>query len=314
MKKLKVAVIGVGYLGKFHAQKYAALAETELVAVVDSYQPHAQTIAQQYYCEVLQDYRKLIGKVDAVSIVTPTTTHYEISKFFLEHGVHCLIEKPITVTVAEADSLINIAQAHQALIQVGHLERFNSAVVAIQDFLHEPKFIESHRIAPFTLRGTEVDVVLDLMIHDIDLIRFLVKSDIKSIQASGAPVLSEQIDIANARIEFLNGAVANVTASRAGLKQERMMRIFQNNAYLSVNLKDKSCSVYRKGSGEMFPGIPDIHKESYEFPEDDAIKAEIVAFADSILNSKPIAVTGEDGKKALEIAHDITAIVKGQWA
>jgi predicted dehydrogenase len=311
MKILRCAVIGVGYLGKFHAEKYATLSTTELVAVVDTDLTIAKELADKLNCQAFNDYQDLVGKVDAISIVTPTTYHYKIAKFCLEHGIHCLIEKPITTTVTEADELIALAKKYNVLIQVGHLERFNSAIVALQANLNEPKFIESHRIAPFNLRSKDVNVVLDLMIHDIDLISSLVQSDIKTIAANGAPILSDEIDIANARIEFMNGAVANVTASRAGLKQERMMRIFQADAYISINLQDKSYSIYRKGTGEMFPGIPDIKKESHEFPQGDAIKDEIAAFANSILNHQPILVTAEDGKKALEIAQQITAIVTG---
>jgi predicted dehydrogenase len=309
MKKLSCAVIGVGYLGKFHAEKYATLPTTELVAVVDSDLGTANEIATKYNCKSFSDYRQLVGEVDAVSIVTPTTYHYDIAEFCLSHGIHTLIEKPITSTVEQAEKLIKLAKQHNVLIQVGHLERFNSAIVALRSVLTKPQFIESHRIAPFNMRSIDVNVVLDLMIHDIDLIRSLVNSEIKSIAANGAPVLSEEIDIANARIEFINGTVANVTASRAGTKQERTMRIFQPDAYISINLQDKSYSVYRKGSGEMFPGIPDIQKESMQFPQGDAIKAEIEAFADSIMNNRPILVTAEDGKKALEIAQQITNIV-----
>jgi predicted dehydrogenase len=311
MKKSRCAVIGVGYLGKFHAQKYAELAEVELVAVVDNNLAQAEEVAKSLNCQAFTDYRELVGKVDAVSIVTPTKTHFTVAKFCLENGINTLIEKPITSDVAEAQELIDLAASKNLLIQVGHLERFNSAVVALNDILTTPKFIESHRIAPFTLRGADVNVVLDLMIHDIDLIQFLVKSKIKSIAANGATVLSSEIDIANARIEFENGAVANVTASRAGTKQERMMRIFQDDTYISVNLQDKTCSVYRKGQGEIFPGIPDIKMETLEFPLGDAIIAEIAAFIDSIINNKPTLVPGEAGKIALEIASQITDKVKG---
>ena len=311
MKKCRCAVIGVGYLGKFHAQKYAELADAELVAVVDNNVEQANEVAQSLDCRALTDYKELVGQVDAVSIVTPTKTHYQVAQYFLEHGIHTLIEKPITSDVQQAQELIDLAVTNGVLIQVGHLERFNSAITSLHDILKTPKFIESHRIAPFTLRGADVNVVLDLMIHDIDLIQYLVQSEIKSIAANGAPVLSSEIDIANARIEFENGAVANVTASRAGTKQERMMRIFQDDAYISVNLQDKTCSIYRKGQGEMFPGIPDIKMETLEFPQGDAIKAEIAAFLDSILNNKPSLVPGEAGKSALEIARQITEKVKG---
>lgn len=309
MKQCKCAVIGTGYLGKFHAQKYAALNNAKLIAVVDTNLARAQEISTELNCDALSDYRELVGKVDAVSIVTPTKSHFEVAKFCLQNGINTLIEKPITSTVAQADELIQIARDNNALIQVGHLERFNPAITSLQGILKQPKFIESHRIAPFTLRGSDVNVVLDLMIHDIDLISFLVKSNITSIVANGIPVLSNEIDIANARIEFENGAVANVTASRAGMKKERMMRIFQEDAYLSVNLQDKSCSVYRKGKGEMFPGIPDIKMENLEFADADAIKDEIEAFIKAIDEQSVPLVTGEDGKKALAIAEQITAAV-----
>ena len=309
MKQSNIAVIGVGYLGKFHAEKYASLPNVNLVAVVDFDLARAKVVAAELGCEAFTDIHDLVGKVDAVSIVTTTKSHFEVAKFCLQHGINTLIEKPITSTVAEAEELIRLAHEHKLIIQVGHLERFNPAITALHTILKQPKFIESHRIAPFTLRGADVNVVLDLMIHDIDLISFLVKSKIKSIAANGVPVLSNEIDIANARIEFENGAVANVTASRAGTKKERMMRIFQDDAYLSVNLQDKSCSIYRKGTGEMFPGIPDIKMESLSFPESDAIKDEIKAFIKALNEKSTPLVTGEDGMQALAIAEQITAAV-----
>lgn len=309
MKTIKCAVIGVGYLGKFHAEKYAQLDAADLVSVVDSDTACAEKVAAELGCNAYTDIHDLPSDVEAVSIVTPTKTHYNVAKHFLEKGVHTLIEKPITSSVAEAEELIQLAQQHNAIIQVGHLERFNPAVTALSGVLKQPKFIESHRIAPFTLRGADVNVVLDLMIHDIDLISFLVQSKVKNIAATGTPVLSNEIDIANARIEFENGAIANVTASRAGMKKERMMRIFQEDAYLSVNLQSKSCSIYRKGDGEMFPGIPDIKMENMEYPQGDAIKDEISAFLEAINNGTDSLVPGEAGKQALEIAARITQAV-----
>lgn len=311
MEKLRCAVIGVGYLGKFHAEKYTLLDQTKLVAVVDADETRSSQIAAQLRCDAYADYRKLLGKVDAVSIVTPTTSHFDVAKFFLENGVSCLIEKPITTTVDEAEALIRVAGLTGAMIQVGHLERFNGAIMAVKPSVKKPKFIESHRIAPFNLRAKDVNVVLDLMIHDIDLIRYLTESEITHVVASGAPVLTQEIDIANARIEFANGAVANVTASRAGSKQERKMRIFQEDAYFSVDLQEKSYSVYKKGIGEMFPGIPAVEKQSFHFPDCDAIKLEIQAFAEAILNKTQPAVTAEDGKMALQIAQQITKLVAG---
>jgi predicted dehydrogenase len=312
MKKLRCAVIGVGYLGKFHAEKYHNSSAAELVAIVDSDEKNRVNIAQKYSCEAYDNIKSLVGKVDAVSIVTPTKSHFAVAKFCLENSIHTLIEKPITSSTDEAQELITLAKKNNLLIQVGHLERFNSAVLALNETLSEPKFIESQRIAPFTLRGTDVNVVLDLMIHDIDLISYLINSEITAISASGVAVLSNEIDIANARIEFKNGAVANVTASRAGTKQERMMRIFQHDAYFSVNLQQKSCSIYRKGKGEIAPGIPDITIESLDFPHGDAIQGEIDAFIDAIINNKTSPVPGEAGMKALKIAKQITEAVSKQ--
>ena len=309
MKKLRCAVIGVGYLGKFHAQKYAELEHAELVAVVDANIEQAKKIAGQLNCLALANYQDLANKVDAVSIVTPTKTHFTIAQFCLDQQIHTLLEKPMTTTVTEANKLIDLAKQHRLILQIGHLERFNSAITALEPILKTPKFIESYRIAPFTLRGSDVNVVLDLMIHDIDLIQHLVDAEIKSIVANGAPILSTEIDIANARIEFNNGSVANVTASRAGTKQERSMRIFQEDAYIAVNLQHKSCTIYKKGKGEMFPGIPDIQMETLQLAENDAIKDEIKAFLHSITKNKPAIVPGEAGKLALETAAKITAIV-----
>ncbi len=313
MNKIRCAVIGVGYLGKFHAEKYAGLKQAELIGVVDQDKKTACEIAEKYQTTAYTNYEELIGKVDAVSIVTPTLLHYEVAKFFLSHRVHVLVEKPITSTVNQANELIALAKQHNVILQVGHLERFNSVIIALNGILTEPKFIESQRIAPFTLRGSDVNVILDVMIHDIDLICSMVKSPLSQIMASGAPILTNEIDIANVRLQFENGCVANVTASRAGLKTERLMRIFQSDAYIALNLQDKKLAVYRKGNGEMFPGIPNIEVEQESFDNHDAIKAEIIAFLDSVANGKPVIVSGEAGRDALKIAHDITTAINTQW-
>lgn len=305
MKPIRTAVIGVGYLGRFHAQKYATLPDTELVAVADVHQEAAQAVAKEYGVEAVPDYRDLLGRVDAVSIVVPTRLHHAVAKTFLEHGAHVLVEKPITVTLEEADDLIATAQANDRILQVGHLERFNSAVLALEDVLKTPMFIESSRIAPFKPRGTDVSVVLDLMIHDIDIIQSVVRSPITKVDASGTQVLSRDIDIANARLQFANGCVANITASRTSLKTERRMRIFQQDAYIAVDFGEKTLTVYRKGDKEMFPGVPEITSEETAFHSADALKAEIEAFLDSIRNSKPAVVSGEDGKRALQTALEI---------
>lgn len=309
MSNLRCAVIGVGYLGKFHAQKYAALDGAQLVAVADASEENAKAIAAEHGAEYTTDYRELLGKVDAVSIVVPTQLHHEVAKAFLEKGCHVLVEKPITVTVEQAEELIQIAKKNNAVLQVGHLERFNSAMLALDNVLKVPKFIESHRLASFNPRGADVSVILDLMIHDIDLILNIVKSPVKSIQTNGLPVLSSDIDIANARIQFENGCVANVTASRASNKAERKMRIFQEEVYISVDFQDKKLAIHRKGDKEMFPGIPEIISEESVYEQSDALLAEITAFIDSIVNGTPPAVSGEDGKQALETAIQISEIL-----
>lgn len=311
MKPIKTAVIGVGYLGRFHAEKYATLPDSELVAVADVHQEAAQAVATELGVEAVADYRDLLGRVDAVSIVVPTRLHHTVAKAFLEHGAHVLVEKPITVTVEEAEDLIRTADAHGRILQVGHLERFNSAVLALEDVLKTPLFIESSRIAPFKPRGTDVSVVLDLMIHDIDIIQSVVRSPITKIDASGAQVLSQDIDIANARLQFANGCVANITASRTSLKTERRMRIFQQDAYIAVDFGDKKLTVYRKSDKEMFPGVPEIASQETAFQSSDALKAEIGTFLDSIRNGTPPVVSGEDGKRALETALEIGRLLGG---
>lgn len=313
MAILRTAVIGVGYLGKFHAQKYANITNCQLVAVCDTNIETAQEIANQLGCEAISHYEQLIGKVDAVSVVAPTPLHHEIGLFFLKNNIHVLLEKPISVTLEEADELITVAKQNNVLLQIGHLERFNNAIKALEPSITAPLFIESTRVAPFKLRGTDVNVVLDVMIHDIDLIQSLVKSEIKEIRANGAPVVSPKfIDIANARIEFESGCVANVTASRVSLKSERKMRIFQRDCYASLDLEAKKLAIHRKGTKEMFPGFPAIDSKIHQFDKGDAIFDEIVAFIDSIENNKPAVVTGEDGKRALETAILITKIMRAE--
>lgn len=313
MKKIRTAVIGVGYLGKYHAEKYSYLPNSELIAVCDTNHQQCEEIAASHHVEAIFDYHQLISKVDAVSIVVPTFLHYPIAKFFLENHVHVLLEKPITNTVAEASEIIAIAKRNNLILQIGHLERFNSTLEPLKHILKQPLFIESYRLAPFRPRGTDVNVVLDLMIHDIDLIQDIINSPIKRIAANGAPVLSNQIDIANARIEFQNGAVANVTASRVSVKMERKLRIFQHDAFISLDLHNKKLDIHRKGQSEMFPGIPEIIREEQSFEEaGDALRDEIISFLDCITHHKQPIVTGEDGLKALATAIEISRIVSEQ--
>ena len=304
MKVTRTAVIGVGYLGQFHAEKYEQMPEAKLVAVVDTDQQRCAKLAEKHKTRAVFDYREILDQVDAVSIVVPTCLHYEIAKDFLEHGVHVLLEKPITNTIEEADDLIRIAAKKKAVLQVGHLERFNPAVVAAESILNNPRFVESTRIAPFKPRGTDVNIVMDLMIHDIDLIMAFVGSRIREIRAAGAPVLTDKEDIANVRIEFENGCVANITASRISLKSERKMRIFQADAYISIDFQNRKLLVARKE--EMTPSGPAISVDEKTLDAGDAIRDEIQSFLRSIASGTPPKVTGEDGRKALEIAIMIT--------
>ncbi len=240
---LRTAVIGVGYLGKFHAQKFAEIPGADLVAVVDVDVEARERVAKELGVDAIGDYRKLIGAVDAVSVAVPTPAHFEIARAFLDGGTHVLVEKPITETVEQAARLIEIARQRSAVLQVGHLERFNPAVRALKPLLHNPRFVESVRIAPYNVRGTDVDVVLDLMIHDIDLIQFIAGSPIERLEAVGAAVITDKPDVANARIRFESGCIANVTASRTSLKVERKIRIFQQACYFSADLHQKSLAV-----------------------------------------------------------------------
>jgi len=304
MKTIRAAVIGVGYLGQFHAEKYGQMPEAKLVAVVDTDQSRCLELAEKHQTRAVFDYREILDQVDAVSIVVPTCLHYKIAKDFLEHGVHVLLEKPITTTIEEADDLIRIAAEKKIVLQVGHLERFNPAVVAAESVLRNPRFVESTRIAPFKPRGTDVNIVLDLMIHDIDLIMAFVGSPVREIRAAGAPVLTDKEDIANVRIEFENDCVANITASRISLKSERKMRIFQPDAYISIDFQNRKLMVARKEG--MTPSGPSISANEQTFDAGDAIRDEIQAFLHSVASGTPPKVTGEDGRKALEIAIMIT--------
>ena len=312
MTKIRTAVIGVGYLGKFHAQKYASLDNSQLIAVCDTNQDVAKGIADEHGIEVYHDYHELPGKVDAVSIVVPTQKHYEVASFFLKNNIHVLLEKPITSTVEEAAELVALAETNNLVFQIGHLERFNPAIMALDDILKQPLFIESNRIAPFNPRGADVNVVLDLMIHDIDIILDFVASPVKHISANGLQVLSQDIDIANARIEFENGCVANVTSSRVSTKSERKMRLFQHDAYISIDFQDKKLAIHRKGSGEMYPGISDVNSEECTFEQGDALLSEISSFLDCIKNNKQPVVSGKAGMRALETAIEITRLLNAQ--
>ena len=287
---IRAAVIGTGYLGRFHAQKWAALDGCRLVAVVDPAAAAREAVARELGVEPLADWRALLGRVEAVSIVTPTPLHHPVARAFLEAGVHVLVEKPITTTVAEAADLIEVARAIEGLVPA-------------------PRFIESARLAPFKQRGTDVSVVLDLMIHDIDLIQSIVRAPIESIDAIGTSVFSDDLDIANARIRFASGCVANVTASRVSLRAERKMRIFEDEAYLSIDLQQKILTVIRKGAQPADGDLPQVAIDERTYEQGDALKAEIEAFASSIRTGTPPLVGGAEGLAALETATRIADLV-----
>ena len=307
-QKLRIAVVGTGYLGRFHAQKYQQLEQCDLIAISDVDAARAKEVAAELNTQAITNHKDLVGLVDAVSIASPTTTHFDVAKDCLAAGIHVLVEKPITVSQSEAQTLIDLAKENGCVLQVGHLERFNPALLSVADQIIDPVFIESHRLAPFNLRGTDVNVVLDLMIHDIEIILHLVNSDVKAIHANGAAVVSTATDIANVRLEFDNGCVANVTASRVSGKKERRMRFFQKDSYIAIDFQENTtrvCTVDR--NQQPIDDIPAIHCTDESLNAGDAILAEIEAFIVAITTKTRPLVSGEDGLRALN-----TAILIGQ--
>lgn len=310
MAKLRVGVVGIGYLGKYHVEKYASLPEVEIVGLADVILERAREWAEKVKAEAYTDYHELLGKIQAVSIVVPPDKHYAIAKDFLMAGCDVLLEKPMAATMAEADDLIATAQKKNCLIQVGHLERFNPALMAAEKKISAPLFIEAHRLTPFRNRGIEVDVVLDLMIHDLDIIQYLVKSEVEKIEAVGVPVLSDKVDIASARLEFKSGCIANITASRISFNDQRKMRIFQPDSYLTIDFAQKKASIYyrhKKENGER----PSITMETIEVEPGDALQMEIQSFVHAAIQRTPTYVSGEEGRKALALALEINEQIQG---
>jgi len=305
MKPVRTGVVGVGYLGKYHAEKYSELDDSELIGIVDTDQKAAQELSNRLKVPAFDSYKELFDKVDAVSIVVPTELHHRIAKDFLLKGIDVLVEKPMTTSLLEADDLIETAKSNSCILQVGHLERFNAAVLALNDVLKQPLFIESHRLAPFKDRGTDVDVILDIMIHDIDIILNIVGSPVKSIHAVGVPVVSsEKNDIANVRLEFESGCVANVTASRISAKEMRKIRIFQHDAYLSIDYAAQQVEIYGKMDSEDLD-TPQITYDQIEIQQGDSLKEEIRSFLGSVQSRNLPEVPGEAGKNALKVALEI---------
>lgn len=295
MRKIKVAVIGAGKLGSRHALVYSKLPDIELVGVCDTHLDRAQAAAEQCKTRPFTDYRELLDKVDAASIVVPSEHHHAVSREFLRHGVHLLIEKPITTTVEEADDLLKIAVEKNALIQVGHIERYNSAIRAIKSVIKNPRFIEAHRLGPYDPRVAATGVTLDLMIHDIDIVLDLVGSAIKSIDSVGACILSKTEDIANARIRFENNCVADLTASRVTPDKVRKIRIFQDDAYISLDYVNQEAQIYTKDDNG-------IHHKKIDITKSDSLKEELSDFVNCVRSSGRPLVSGLEGREALSLA------------
>ncbi|MEA3386801.1 MAG: Gfo/Idh/MocA family oxidoreductase [Thermodesulfobacteriota bacterium] len=302
---IRTAVIGVGYLGRFHAQKYAQMEGVDLVGVVDVSPERAQDVAKEVGTDAYTNVHEIAGKIDAASVVVPTIHHHEVAKILFSHGVHCMLEKPISTTVEEADELISLAKQQGLILQVGHLERFNPAIKVLEAKVTHPLFIEAHRLSGFKDRATDVDVVLDLMIHDLEIILALVHSHLKEIRAVGVPVLTPKVDIANTRLIFENGCTANLTASRISLQDMRRIRVFQPGAYISADCAERKSLVVTRdlSAGQMAAIRPEFktHKGT------DMLYDELESFVRAVQGLEKPKVTGESGRRALKLALDINA-------
>ncbi len=317
-KKVKIGVVGVGHLGQTHARLLRQIGNADLVGVYDIDESKSQNLSKELNTKAFDSLKNMLNEVEAVSVVTPTSVHHEIAVVLMESGKHCFIEKPVTSTVEEAEDICRLAKEKKVKVQVGHIERFNPAVLALANLKLDPMFIESHRLAQFKPRALDVAVVLDLMVHDIDLILNFVKSTVMSIDASGVGVISETIDIANARIKFKNGTVANLTSSRISQRQMRKMRLFQRDAYISLDFADGIAEVYRATKTDMpMPsgislgtiGIGDsvraISYEQPQAPQVNSLKMELELFINSIIDDAPTAVSPEEGVEVLRVANTI---------
>jgi predicted dehydrogenase len=315
---LKIGVIGAGHLGKIHLRLLKEIPTAELVGFHDHHPGIAEKVSGEYGINYFSSVEELISKCDAIDIVTPTVSHFELASLAIRNNKHVFIEKPITTTVAEAEMLVKMLDERNLKAQIGHVERFNPAFLAAKEYLNQPMFIETHRLAEFNPRGTDVSVVHDLMIHDIDVVLSVVMSEVKNVSASGVAVVSDTPDIANARIEFENGCVANLTSSRISLKNMRKSRFFQRDAYISVDFLKKKTEVVRLKSvtGEPGPldividlgkdkGSKQIYFDTLKIEEGNAIKMELELFIQSVMNDSQTPVTANDGRRALEVAHQV---------
>lgn len=298
-QRIRIGVVGVGHIGKNHARVLAAVPEAELTAILDANAEAAGAMAATYGSRAVATLEEFAEAIDAATIATPTPSHFEIASFLLERGKHVLIEKPITENPAHAQQLVELAQRHGRVLQVGHVERFNPVLEALEARLTHPRFIESHRLAPYSFRSTEIGVVLDLMIHDLEIILHLVRSEVESIDAVGVAVLSRGEDIANARLRFRNGCVANVTASRISPEKMRKIRVFQEDAYLSLDYGAQTGEIYRLTGGE-------IVKEEVAIEREEPLRNELRAFVQCCQAGSAPRVTGSQATAALELAMEIT--------
>lgn len=302
---IKVGVIGTGYLGQHHARIYSEIEGVELAALVDTDVEKAKKLADKYNCKAYSDYKDILDIVDAISIVTPTTTHHKVALDCLKAGKDLLVEKPITVTVAEADELINEAEKRNLILQVGHLERYNPAVIAVSGMIKEPRFFESERLSPLLGRGTDVDITLDLMIHDIDIILSFVSSPVVDIKATGASVLTDKIDVAKVWLEFENGCSALATASRLSPEKQRRLKIFQKDSFISVDYQSGVVRSYFKKDGNISFDIIEPEKK-------EPLKEELIDFIRCVRDRKKPRVSGTEGRDALKIALNISNKIKKQ--
>jgi predicted dehydrogenase len=314
MDKIRAGVAGVGHLGFHHARNLALLPNVELAGVADINEERARQVAADLKTRAFLDYRELAEQVDAVSVAVPTSKHFEVTEYFLRKKKHVLLEKPIATTVTEADTLIELSRQNNVTLQVGHLERFNAAVQTLRERIRKPMFIESHRLAPFTPRGCDVNVVLDLMIHDLDIILNLLNSPVERIiDAVGVPLVSNEEDIANARLLFRNGCVANVTASRISAEPMRKIRIFQPYTYFSLDYAAQSIKCYQLRKGPIDWENPQaIIVESVPVDKEEPLRREIEAFVDSVRTGRAPAVSGRDAREALQVASDIVQVIRAR--
>jgi len=306
---VRIGVIGVGHIGAHHARIYSQIPDVELAGVVDIEQKRREKVAREYNTTPYASYGEIFNKVDAVSVVVPTDLHYPVAKDFLERGVHCLVEKPITPTLEEAEDLLSIARKKNLILQIGHIERFNSAILEAQKYIKEPKFIEAYRLGPYDPRTSNIGVVLDLMIHDIDIVLYLVRSPVRSIDAIGGSILSQNEDIANARINFQNGCVANISASRVSLEKFRKVRIFQKDVYISLDYAKQSLKIYQKKEKEI-KSMKDMMILRPQLKKTDPLREELTHFIQCVERGRKPLVSGKHGRDALEIALEILKKIK----